>query len=510
MQIGIKLAQWSAVALLALATLDARAEQGTSLYSVPTKAVERRPSSIRVGYESVNLPGNDAMGMVGTTYLIEVLPGISIGPAAYGAIDGKQGGFFTVGGELAWTQRLMDRVDLQAGLYLGAGGGGGGSDNGKSLWGGGMMLRPHADLLWDLDLFKAGASLSHVSFPDGGSVESTQLGLSLQMDTEFKSLSPELVGHNLSSSGRQGFGFDRITGTAGAYLPDAGSKKNDGSAPPSKMAFAGVRMEQFINPNLYWGFEAAGAASGGSAGYAEYLFLVGAETPLGDALSLGGRVSLGMGGGGGVSVGGGLLTKAAGYASYGLTDETQLSLEGGLVRAPDGNFQASFLTGGLTIDLDHPYAPGLHNQVVENEFVFGSAHYFSAAKKSGPAEGVDLLTIKLNRYLSETVYLTGQAHSAYLGNSGSYSEGLIGLGYRSSPLLQGLRLGAEMLVGAGGGGGVDTSGGAIVVPMGYLEYDLTRDLALKLGAGRVMSVSGPLSATVLDLGLSFDFGTNMR
>ena len=58
----------------------------------------------RISFEKVTFPGDEKVGFVGTSYLVDVprLDGVSLGPAVYGAITGQRGGFFTIGGELAW------------------------------------------------------------------------------------------------------------------------------------------------------------------------------------------------------------------------------------------------------------------------------------------------------------------------------------------------------------------------------------------------------------------------
>src|SRR5215203_2670467 len=67
------------------------------------------PSShARFAYEQVRVPGGGPrLGLVGTSYLIDVAgsSGFSVGPAVYGAVSGNNGGFFTLGGELAWRRR---------------------------------------------------------------------------------------------------------------------------------------------------------------------------------------------------------------------------------------------------------------------------------------------------------------------------------------------------------------------------------------------------------------------
>ena len=87
--------------------------------------------------------------------------------------------------------------------------------------------------------------------------------------------------------------------------------------------------------------------------------------------------------------------------------------------------------------------------------------------------------------------------------------GLFGLGYRSDRMAHGVRAGLEMLVGGGGGAGVDTRG-AIVQPMAFVELPLTSMVSIKAGVGELLSVRGDLATPVVDLAVNFDYGANGR
>ena len=67
-------------------------------------------------------------------------------------------------------------------------------------------------------------------------------------------------------------------------------------------------------------------------------------------------------------------------------------------------------------------------------------------------------------------------------------------------------MGAELAVGAAGGGGVDTEGGALVQPSLYADRRLSPSLDARIGIGHVRSLEGSLDATTLDIGLVFAFG----
>ncbi|MFZ2648669.1 MAG: hypothetical protein WA210_01060, partial [Burkholderiaceae bacterium] len=65
---------------------------------------------------------------------------------------------------------------------------------------------------------------------------------------------------------------------------------------------------------------------------------------------------------------------------------------------------------------------------------------------------------------------------------------------------------AEALVGAAGGGGVASRGGAIGLPMAWVGRDLGIYSQLKLGAGYIKSLRGELSSPVIDLTWAVRFG----
>jgi hypothetical protein len=461
-----------------------------------------RASQVKVGFEQIKLPGNESMGMVGATYLIDTGSGFFAGPAVYGALTGHRGGFFTMGGELAWRHDLASKLELQAAIY---GGGGGGR---AAQVGGGLMLRPHADLLWNFGTYRAGLSFSQVRFVNGG-IDSSQVGQVLATDSDFTYFPPQLAAQTVNYVPHSGAGFDRVVFTAGAYKPHAGSVAG---ANPQTIGFVGARFEQFFTPHLYRGIEAAGAASGGVAGYAEFLGTLGVETPfISDRSTIGARIALGMGGGGAVATGGGALLKTAAYATVATSQFTHLALEGGYAWSPSGAFRAPYASADLVWDLDHPYSPKATATVAENEWVFGTTRVLGAAHKDGTRSTIDLAAIRLNRYVTKSVYLTGQAYSAYRGNAGAFSMGLVGLGYRAS--LAGntnFYVGAELLGGAAGGGGIDTSGGAVVQPVVYAGAKISQAVGFRLDAGRIKSIRGTLESNIISLSLNFDFGTARR
>lgn len=494
----LPLAFLAGAALLSALAAPARADE-TSL--------QRTPAELRLGFERIKLPGDERMGLVGLTYLLEPAYGWQIGPSVFGAATGKRGGFFVPGIETDWNTRIAGPFGLQIGAFIGGGGGAG------APVGSGLMLRPQATLWWDFQHYHIGLSASHVKFPDG-QISSSQFGLTISSDTEFtyQGLGPHGES-DLRGSGAQGLGFDRVLVVAGVYAPRSGTLGNSGTPLKPHIGYAGARADRFFSSWGYVGIEAAGAATGGVAGYAEWLGTLGAEVPvIGDRVSLGARVALGLAGGGDISTGGGLFTKVAADAGIRLTRNFALNLEGGVAHAPRGGYTAGFVSASLSWDLgqSNPFSPA--GEAVRQEWTGGVETYRDAKRKVGPARSLQSVTFKLNRYIvGDTIYLTGQAHSAYEGGAGAFSVGLLGVGARL-PIGERFHVGAELLAGAAGGGGVETGGGAIAQPMVYAGVALTPTLSAQVGAGKVRSLrrNDGLDSTVLDLTLNFSFGVAGR
>jgi hypothetical protein len=99
--------------------------------------------------------------------------------------------------------------------------------------------------------------------------------------------------------------------------------------------------------------------------------------------------------------------------------------------------------------------------------------------------------------------------NAYAGGTGGYSEGHWGGGI-FGPSWKNAQIYAEMLVGAGGGGGVDTFSALLFKPSIGLEFQLTPKLSLQTCLGKVISKSGNLDSSFLEANFVYRFGTAYR
>lgn len=438
--------------------------------------------------------------MAGATYLVEVGRGFAVGPALYGAFNGRRGGLTAIGVEAAWQQRLAGPLGLEAGLHIGGGG------RAQADVGGGLMLRPHVDLLWDLLGARVGVSWSQWRFPDGR-IDSRQFGLVLQADSDFRFV-PR---HGLETvaglpGGRTGIGFDRVQTVATTLHLRSGARQRAGGPLAANLTLMGLRAEQALSNRAYWGLEGLGAVDGGAGGYAEFLAAFGCETAaVGDWLLLGARGAVGVAGGGGVDVGGGGLAKAGLYATTRIAPQLGLTIEAGYTRAFSGRFGGASVGGSLAWILDDPSDVTAPLRVARTEWSVG-VERFRAPHADGRIALVQALALKADRYLTPWMYVTGQAHSAYGGEAGGFLAGLIGGGVRV-PLGTRMYAGAELVAGGAGGGGIDNPGGGLVIPRVFVGADLTKDVALRIGAGRVKSWQGDgIDTSMVDAALVFSFG----
>ena len=466
--------------------------------AAPAQTLSSLPISTALGFERVRLPQGEHMGLVGGTLLFDIDPDWSAGPAIYGAASGDRGGFFVGGVEVQRRWRLASGWSLSAGLYAGGGGGAG------APVGGGLMLRPALTVLKDLGpSLQAGLSWASVRFPSG-QIASNQLGVTLRWRGEFVHANPRDDGASIGLSPPTGLGFDRMSLTATSY------RLSDGSG--RRIGLAGARAERRSSADGFsWGFEAAAAAKGDAAGYLEILGSAAFSTPVmataQPSWRVGARLSAGLAGGGAVPTGGGLIVKAAGTMEWRFAPGWTLGGELGSVRGIDGPLRARQAQVWIGSDLEpgHDGRGEATGHVVRSEWVGVLQHHTRIERRDGTRQPLDTIGLKLNRYLDDHLYLSGQAHSAYAGGAGAYSVGLVGAGIvtRADAPLRG---GAEVLVGAAGGGGVETGGGGIVQGMLWAGWDPSPKSEWRAGIGAMRGWRGGQNTPVLELSWSRSFG----
>ena len=470
---------------------------------------------LRFSYEEIDMPdAGEKMGLYGIGAYEKLNPWLYGGITAYGAATGRRGGFFTGGYTLGIETHLTDNWILDAGGYAGAGGGGAAGD------GGGLHIRPHIGLKYDFNWGLLGLNYTYVEFPNG---DISSDAIALSMDFPFSSLINNSEVNGITSVdyfGEEWTNLSRhrshLAARFRAYSPVTGSKTTSGRNLDNTLGLVGVEYAYFLDKNWFATFETAGAASGGVGGYAELLAGLGYRLPLtkNDRLAILPALTIGGTGGGDVGTGGGFVTRANLGLEYRLSTDLSLIFDGGYLTAPDGNFDAQYLGLNLayvmeTFAQDQKGAPLVETDLIKTtKWRFRPAHqwYFDAQRKGGSSRDMQLLGGKIDWLGGDWWYLTGQGLSAYGGGAGGYSEGHWGLGILG-PSWNNLRLYGEMLIGAGGGGGVDSGSALLYKPSVGMEYNFKKYLSLQTGIGKVISKEGSLDANTFEASLVWRFGT---
>lgn len=469
--------------------------------------LERVPTSVSARFDTVRLPEGERLGVINTAWLLQVSPHDWLGPAVTAAATGQRGGLFVLGGQWEHRWALNDNWQVQTGFFAGGGGGA------NAPVGSGLMLQPSASLLRRWGPWRAGISGSRVMFADGR-IHSNQLGLVVQWDGQMHCFPAGQIGGSLgSATSRTGLGVDRISPTWSRYsfkAPTGGRQS---------ISLVGIRAEQDWDSGFYGGLESAAATHGGADGYMEILGVAGwstqAAAKLLPGLRLGAKAALGLGGGGAVPTGGGAIGKLAGTLRWEMGSSAFIGAETGWAnslrtRPQTGPFQARYaqVFAGWTLGGNPTPADATVNGM---DWSASLQHVARAKRKDGSTQSLDTMGIKANYWEGPHWYLTGQAHSAFAGHAGAYSVGLLGVGWTKRPgenyWAQPFTVGVEALVGAAGGGGVDTQGGAIAQGMLSVGYQLSRRSQIQIGVGQVKSIKrNALSSQVLDVSWTMSLG----
>ena len=449
------------------------------------------PLSINSAYESLSLPGNRSMGMLGLGLNQELGRHFSAGVQTWSAVKGEHGGFITIGLDGAGHMPLTDGLDIEGGLFVGAGGGHG--EN--TLSGGGLMLRTYAQLTLDAGaLGRIGAGVSHVKFPNG-SIRSTQ----------------PMASYTLPLASTTGKGGSlptplpkRQVSILGSDVKVGSSSRNTGGTKQEEFRLVGMTFDNFIADEWYLRIEAAGGAGGNSAGYMQVLAGPGIQVPLCNRLDLDASVGIGGAGGGAVDTGGGLLYKASAGLQFFITKQLFAEASVGYLTSAEGSFKAvtPSLQLGSRFGGDRS---GDSGSPIPLRVRMASQHYFKGSDNWRTQYGdqeIDNLGLQLDYFFSPAVYLTGEALAAYAGKAGAYMTGLFGAGVQQD-MAPSIFFDGEGLLGVAGGGGIAVGSGAVWQGNVGIGYRIGREFSLMVTGGRIGAFDGNFKANVLGVSLGY-------
>ena len=467
---------------------------------------------IQSSYEEWKLPQNETMGMARIGLREKFGQYFNAGVDSYAAVKGERGGFITLGLAGGFEYPLTSSLSIESGLFVGAGGGRGGYE----LTGGGLMLRENIGLKYQFAKFASlSLGISRVDFPNGGVIKGNQLYAGLNVPFNA-----------LIDTGKPYRGKDYISGISldlyqprihqfsihGKQLSVPSGVVTDAGGIQDSFGLIGAGWRTYINDHWFAQLESAGAARGNSRGYMEILLGGGYQLPLTDKLAAYASLSVGGAGGGSVNTGGGLLFDGSVGAQYFLSKRWFADASVFQRWAADTSFKAT----GLGLKLGYQFGgQATSSDGVLNNSTFDShplrirmvnQTYTKASEnwRNRPNQNVDNLGAQVDYFVEPGWFLTGQGLGAYGGDAGAYMTGLLGTGVRTH-ITRNLFAELEGLVGAAGGGGLNTGGGLVYQANLGLGYQLNKNLEVMGTIGQMKAAKGDFQANVYGVSLAYKF-----
>jgi hypothetical protein len=479
----------------------------------------KQPGFFRFSYDYMNMPNNiEKMGLLGVNYFADITPFFYSGVGMYGSTVGSQGGLFvfTVGGGL--HHELIAHIWGDAGFDIGGGGGR------SSLVGGGLMLRPHAGLQYDFGVARLGVHYSYISFPSG-EIHSSQVGANLDIPLDFTYVTQQNSCHTFSLNDlklplgkflhfqRNDFGF-----LFQGYKQHTGTLNTNGQVQDGTMGLVGAEFDHYFTDSIFGWLKGSGAFTGIPNGYMDILAGLGYHWNLGNSgFAIVPQLGAGAGGGGLVDSGGGVILEPLLGLEIPLSRSFSVRGSGGYLWAPKGELGAYVFSGTLLYHLDVGSLTCAPSALATTLFsaqnwrvnVFNQTYITPQRTFSSTTTPINLLALQIDQLFTPWIFMAYQGSFAYSGDhAGGYATGMIGPGLQTCDLFnKRMNLFGEVLVGAGGGGSLQLGGGALVEPVVGAHFNLTETFGLQVSAGELLALDGGLHTPVVNLGLTFRFGT---
>ena len=473
-------------------------------------------SKFQLHNENWKLPNGEVMGMASGIFLFKATPKLQFGAGFWGAARGQRGGFITFGLTAEMSQKIIGNLTGNAGVFVGGGGGRGG----RSLAGGGLMLRAHAGLSYGTRRFgKFGLGVSYVTFPSGV-ITSTQPYVSYEysfgavISNGWKK-EPLVYSPSEMQTRPERHTFSLAYRT---YSIPSGVTKDNGSPQSSSMGLLGAEWTNYFNENFFWKLQADGALAGKNTGYMQLFGGAGYRFAVTDRTGIKVHGAVGVAGGGGADTGGGVLL------NYGVSIEHNISKSLGVELSLEhyqATGSASFRANSIGLKLNHSFGlaainsqkqittPGpfvskkLRVRMVNQTYLKAHPNWRNLDKP------VNNIGLQMDYFLPSSnanrqFFITGQALGAYGGEAGAYMTGLVGAGVH-------LRLSdrffweTEALIGAAGGGGLRTGNGTVAQINTSLGYKIQPSVSLIGTLGRMDAITGDFKANVVGISLSYLF-----
>jgi len=428
----------------------------------------------------------------------EITTGLHFGQTLYSAAAGDAGGLFVGGFELAKRWQIGNKVQLEFGGFIGGGGG-------AALVGGdGLMTRAHISLRRHLFGNISGTlGLSYINI-SGAPISTPALSFGLSRDTDFA-----YAGEHVNGGVSTGRVLRAVKPLVKQFHPSGNLTRSGRTL--GTMTLVGIEASFAASPmarNETF-IQATGAVAGDGEGYADIQVGYRWKTAA-TGLRAFAEVAAGFGGGGDVDTGGGFLATIGTGVAIPVTRGLDLEFGAQATTALDGDLRAIVPYVRTSLSFGHkgrPYQSQQRWQLSMGLTLQSPNQGFRKPGVTATASPV-LIESSVDLFVGKHLYLTGNAQTVASGHAGGYAIGLMGMGYEF-PLNERWTVSAEGMLGAAGGGGIDTGGGLVAAAKLELDYALSDKLAISAGIGKMETLRGGGGAkpVTFHLGLKTRFTT---
>ena len=476
-------------------------------------------NAVRFNFIPVGMPREidsnlkPTMGLLGVHYQIPINNWLYGGVGMHAAITGDQGGLFTLGAELGISKKIIRKWFLDANVHFGGGGGY------RYLVNDGAFLNANIGIKYQHKKYAFGVQFSHLDFYTG-EIKSDAVSLFLQIPSVFRFVDYKDTQKEFTLNNQSEDNFWKKPSTKNAqqvrfdFFKPIGNSRKDNQEPLTETLYVlGFEYQKYISKKSFLFIHTDAIYKGLRAGFMDLFFGAGSNIYQSKSVNIFTKFAVGAAGGR-VAPEGGLMIYPSAGVDLKLTNSFAISSHLGYYRAIAGDLEAYTggfglkyfsNTGGTETTLGKEYkkfkTQGIHIQL-QNQT------YLDVQKTDSDDVDLQLLGLRFNYDLNNTFYLIGEAGFAYKGESGGYAHGIVGLGISSPTFLnEKLKAHLEFTGGAAGGAGVDTEEGIVIRPTLGFSYQLANNFSLYASGGKMISPSGNLNTTNINVGLSFGLAT---
>ncbi|WP_299104616.1 hypothetical protein [uncultured Tenacibaculum sp.] len=461
----------------------------------------------QVDFLSIKMPGNEAnMDFTGLHYNLKLNDWSYAGVGFYGAVGGIRGGFFTLGVNAGIQQKITDNLFIDTGIHFGGGGGASAPD------GGGAFILPHFNLGYDFKHFSATAGYSYINFFDGGTINSSQLNVAVQIPLSFETTRFKDREKSFAIEDLQTTSWKAKSNRLSLLVHLNNLSVTNGSYEGRTIRLAGFELNSYLTDEFFFFVKADGAYHGIRAGYMDIFLGGGYHLSMNkNRTNILAKFGVGAGGGGGVDTKGGFLIYPDLSIEQKLFDNVYASINKGFMMSPDSHFKSSTFGIGLKYYVDKDGILDDKTSFSQGKFkgfeaIIKQDVYLNAARDGGFEQNMHQISLQVNFFLNKYIYGAGQTSFANFGDAGAYAEGIVGLGVQTNSFFNNTTSAfLQVLGGAAGGGGISTGQGLIVKPSAGITHKLTNNLHLRGGLGYVKARGGGLSSTFINFGVNYNF-----